>query len=201
MTGIVQPFRNIPMKKAKKPQTPKKPAKWYAPTKAVFARLEALGAPRKDIFEGWIPSQHWSKVTMRDGESLGVVDGYRAFGNGKRIITKAVDRFHKAKATIVDIETGKNSRDHGHILMPEALAGRRVSAEHKRKMADEAAEARRVAKGGLTDHEIEIVWKRPGISSTEERAEQIGIPRATLYAKLGKSGASAGRRPKHLLEA
>lgn len=137
---------------------------------------------------------------MREGEILGVVDGYRAFGNGKRIITKAVDRVHKAKATILDIETGKNSRDHGHILMPEALAGRRVSAEHRRRMADEAAEKRRVAKGGLTNHEIELIWKTPGIASTEERAEQIGIPRSTLYAKLKVSGASAGRRPKHLLE-
>jgi hypothetical protein len=189
------------MKKAKHPLTPRKPAKWYAPTKAAFIRLEALGAPRKDIFEGWVPAQHWTKVKMREGETLGVVDSYRAFGNGKRIITKAVDRFHEQKATIVDFEMGKNSRDHGHILMPEALAGRHISAEHRRRMADEAAEKRRVAKGGLTDHEIELIWKRPGIASTDERAEQIGIPRSTLYAKLKRSGATPGRRPKHLIEA
>ena len=39
-----------------------------------------------------------------------------------------------------------------------------------------------------------------GIMSADERAKYIGIPRSTLYALFGASGAVAGRRPKHLIE-
>ena len=39
-----------------------------------------------------------------------------------------------------------------------------------------------------------------GIMSADERAKYIGIPRSTLYAMFGASGAVAGRRPKHLIE-
>ena len=137
---------------------------------------------------------------MKSGEALGVVDGYRAFGEGKRIITKAVDRFHAQGATIFDIETECDSRTHGHILLSEALGSRRRSAESKRRMADEATEARRIKAGGMSDREAEIEWKKSSIMSTDERAELVGIPRSTLYVRWGRSGALSGRRPKHLLE-
>ncbi len=187
------------MTKAKKPETRPEPVRWYAPTQKAFDRLAALGAPKRAIYEGW-KAEHWSKFKMRQGEVLGVLDGYRAFGDGVRIITKALDHFHGHGATIVDIETGRDSRAHGHILMAEATSPRRQSAEYKRKMADEKAEKRLESKAGMSKHEIEIEWKKPGIMSADERAKYLRIPRATLYAKFGPSGASAGRRPKHLLE-
>jgi len=188
------------MKKAKQPQTPPKPARCYAPDKKTFERIAATGYNRNHIFKGWTVAEHWDKVTMRGGEALGVVDGYRAFGTGVRVITKAVDRIHAQNAVIVDIETGQDSCRHGHILISEATGPRRMSAEYRRKMADEKAEKRLEAKAGMSKHEIEIEWKKPGIMSADERAKYLRIPRATLYAKFGHSGASAGRRPKHLLE-
>lgn len=183
----------------KKAIQPKMPVRWYAPTQKAFDRLMALGAPKRAIYEGW-KAEHWRKVTMRQGESLGVLDGYSAFGGGARLISKAVDHFHGHGATIVDVETGRDSRAHGHILMAEATSPRRQSAEYKRKMADEKAEKRLESRAGMSKHEIEIEWKKPGIMSADERAKFLRIPRSTLYAKFGDSGAAAGRRPKHLLE-
>lgn len=185
------------MKKAIQPKTP---ARCYAPDKKAFDRIAATGYNRNHIFKGWTVAEHWSKVKMRKGETLGVIDGYRAFGSGVRAITKAVDHFHADGTVIVDIETGQDSKTHGHILISEATGPRRMSAEYREKMADEAAMKRLESAAGLTRHEIEIEWKKPGIMSADERARFLRIPRSTLYAKFKKSGASAGRRPKHLLE-
>jgi len=67
-------------------------------------------------------------------------------------------------------------------------------------MADEKAEARRVKAGGLSNREAQIIWQKASAMSADERAEYIRIPRSTLYKMFGKSGAPAGRRPKHLIE-
>ena len=75
-----------------------------------------------------------------------------------------------------------------------------MSDEYKRKMADERAAERRESAAGMSDREIEIEWKKPGIMSADERADCLNIPRSTLYKQVGESGAKAGRRPKHLLE-
>lgn len=187
------------MKKAKQPDPRSEPIRWYAPDQKAFDRLLALGVRKGAIYEGW-KAEHWSKIIMRQGESLGVLDGYRAFGDGIRLISKAVDHFHRHGATIVDIETGRDSRTHGHILASEATGPRRMSAEYRRKMADEKAEARRTKAGGMPSREAQIEWKKPNIMSADERAKHIGIPRSTLYKMFGPSGAAAGRRPKHLLE-
>ena len=187
------------MKKVIQPQKPKIPVRWYAPDQKAADRLLALGATERGLYRG-DKGQIPGKFKMRPGEFLGVVDGYRAFGGGIRAITKAVDLIHKNGATVLDVETGQDSRTHGHILASEATSPRRQSAEYKRKMADEKAEKRLESKSGMTKHEIEIEWKKPGIMSADERAKYLRIPRATLYAKFGPSGAAAGRRPKHLLE-
>lgn len=184
------------MKKVIQPQTP---VRWYAPDQKAADRLLALGATERGLYRGW-KGQIPGKFKMRPGEFLGVVDGYRAFGSGIRAITQAVDLIHKDGATILDLDTSRDSRTHGHILASEATGPRRMSAEFKRKMADAKAEKRLESKAGMSKHEIQIEWKKPGIMSADERAKYLRIPRATLYAKFGKSGASAGRRPKHLLE-
>lgn len=184
------------MKKISQPQTP---VRWYAPDQKAADRLLALGATERGLYRGW-KGQIPGKFKMRPGEFLGVVDGYRAFGSGIRAITQAVDLIHKDGATILDLDTGRDSRTHGHILASEATGPRRQSAEYKRKIADENAEKRLESKAGMSKHEIQIEWKKPGIMSADERAKYLRIPRATLYAKFGPSGAAAGRRPKHLLE-
>lgn len=187
------------MRKAKQPKPPPVPVRWYAPDQDAADRLLALGATERGLYRGW-KGQIPGKFKMRPGELLGVVDGYRAFGNGQRAITAAIDAIHADGATVIDVETGQNSRDHGHILMPAAIGPRRQSAQYRKKMADEAARKRRESAAGMLDHEIRIEWKKPGIMSADERAAFLCIPRSTLYREFGPSGASPGRRPKHLIE-
>jgi len=191
--------KNISMKKSKKAQILPNPVRWYAPDEKAFARLKALGAPERAIYRGW-KGEVPGKFRMRVGEVLGVVDGYRAFGTGKREIKKAVDAIHDNGAFIQDVETGQDSCRHGHRLFDDATAPRRHSAEYRRQMADEKAEARRVKAGGLSNREAQIIWQKASAMSADERAEYIRIPRSTLYKMFGKSGAPAGRRPKHLIE-
>ena len=187
------------MNKISRPKSPPVAVRWFAPDEKAADRLLALGATERGLYRGW-KGQIPGKFKMRPGEFLGVVDGYRAFGTGIRAITKAVDLIHADGASVLDVETGKDSRTHGHALISEATGPRRMSAEYKRKMADEKAEKRLESKAGMSKHEIQIEWKKPGIMSADERAKYLRIPRATLYAKFGPSGASAGRRPTHLLE-
>ena len=187
------------MKKAKQPKSPPVAVRWYAPDEKAAARLLALGATERGLYRGW-KGQIPGKFKMRPGEFLGVVDGLRAFGTGKRVINQMVEAIHSDGATVLDLETGKDSRTHGTAMFSEATGPLRMSAEFKRKMADEKAEARRIKAGGMAKREAQIEWKKAGIMSADERAELIGIPRSTLYALFGPSGATAGRRPKHLLE-
>jgi hypothetical protein len=187
------------MKKTKKTQILPKPVRWYAPDQKAFDRLVALGATERAIYRGW-KGELPGKFRMREGEVLGVVDGFRAFGTGKREIKKAIGSIHDCGAFVQDVETGQDSCRHGHLLFDAATSPRRHSAEYRRQMADEKAEARRVKAGGLSNREAQIVWQKASAMSADERAEYIRIPRSTLYKMFGKSGAPAGRRPKHLIE-
>ena len=170
----------------------------YAQNDATRKKLEAMGWPRKKIYEAK-EGETWDKITLYKGEWLGILGGLKAFG-GKVKIKSALARFEKQDAVVVDLETGQNSRDNKIDMFEAATGPRRMSAEFKRKMADERAAARRESAAGMSDREIEIEWKKPGIMSADERAAFLNIPRATLYKEFGESGAKAGRRPKHLLE-
>src|SRR5579871_6158636 len=99
------------------------PVRWYAPNKKAAARLEALGATKMKLYEAE-KGETWDKITMRQGECLGVVDGFRAFGMTKREIHNAVDRFHSQGATILDVETGQDSRTHGPAMFDVATGPR-----------------------------------------------------------------------------
>lgn len=189
LTGIVQPSKKYSMKNGK---ALPKPARWYAPDKKAEARLLALGAPRRSIYRAH-EGETVGKFRMRRGEYLGIVDGLRAFG-GKRGIDKAVAIIHGDGATIIDIETGKDSRSNGISMYKEALSPRRQSEEYKKVMRDERMDKRRKANGQMLKRDAYVVWMTPGMS-TEEKEAATGWPRATLYAMFGKTGAPAGRRP------
>lgn len=182
------------MKKTKKAQILPKPIRWYALDEKAEKRLLALGAPQRAIYRGWkceIPG----RFKMRPGEVLGVVDGYRAFGIGKRAIAKAVDAIHADGATIVDVETGRDSRAHGHILFDDATSPRRKSPEYLKLMAEERADAYRKKHRQMMKAQAYVIWKKAGMS-VDEKAEITGWSRAALYNAFGKTGAPAGRPPK-----
>jgi hypothetical protein len=168
---------------------PEKPVRWYAPTKKVLARLLALGVPKGAIYDAE-KGETWDKITMRHGESLGVLDGLRGFG-GKRSIKGALARFHDQGATVVDIETGQDSRTHGVAMYAEATSTRRKMPESE-KLA--RAEARRKKDGKMLKRDAYEVWR--GIGTVEQKEEATGWSRAALYAEFGKTGAPAGRPPK-----
>lgn len=169
-----------------------KAVRGYAPNKRAVARLIASGLTMRQIYEAE-KGQTWDRFTMRDGEILGVVDGLRAFG-GLREIRKAVDRFHGQGATILDVETGKDSRTHGISMRDDVTKPDRQSPEYL-KLLEEKADARRKKDGKMLKREALVVWRNPALT-IKEKAAITGWPDSTLNAAFGPSGAPAGRRPK-----
>jgi hypothetical protein len=153
-----------------------------------------MGIPKSKIYHGWTKTEHWDRVTMRDGECIGIVGGLLAFG-GLRDIPKAVKRFHDQGATILDIETQQDSRTHGVAMRDDATKPRRQSPEYIRLLNEERAEARRKKKGKYGKREAYVIWRNPKLS-IEEKRDITGWAPSTLNAVFGPSGAPAGRRPK-----
>lgn len=176
-----------------KDKLPQIPSRWYASDAKAEARLLALGATERGLYRGY-KGQEIGKFRMRPGEFLGVVDGYRAFGRGKREITKAVDAIHADGATVLDVETGKDSRNHGHVLFDAATAPRRQNDEDRKLMAEQRADAYRKKHGMASKKEAHIIWHKIG-PSVEAKAAATGWSRAALYGEFGKTGAPSGRRP------
>lgn len=175
-------------------KTAPKPARGYAPNKKAVDRLMAAGLLRGQIYEAE-KGETWDKISMRSGESLGVVDGLRAFGLGKRTITKAVDRFHGQGATILDVETGKNSRTNGHVMFDVATGPRRLTDQDKEIMAEERASKFRKKHGMASKAEAHKIWHTIG-PSVDAKVAATGWSKGALYKAFGKTGSPAGRRPK-----
>lgn len=170
------------------------PARWYASSKKVAARLEALGVPDAKVYFA-DKGQTWDKITMRQGEFLGVLDGLRAFGMGKREIHKAVDRFHSQGATILDIETGHDSRSHGPAMFDVATGPRRLLEADKNLMAQARADAYRKKRNMMSKADAHKTWHMVG-PSIQAKVDATGWSRAALYGEFGRTGTPLGRRPK-----
>lgn len=170
------------------------PARWYASTKKAAARLEGLGVPKMKIYEAE-KGETWDKITMRQGECLGVLDGLRAFGMGKREIHKAVDRFHSQGATILDIETGHDSRAHGPTMFDVATGPRRLLEADRHLMSEARADAYRKKHGMASKAAAHKIWHMVG-PSIQAKVEATGWSRAALYNEFGRTGTPLGRRPK-----
>lgn len=180
-------------------KTPPKAARWYAPDQKAESRLLAAGADTRHIYRAW-KGEVPGKFKMRRGEYLGVVDGLRAFGPGKKAIKEAVDAIHADGASVLDIETGQDSRNDGVAMATEASSPRKLSPEARRLMGEEQAEKHRKKNGQMLKREAYAVWKNPNLS-VEEKAEITRWSKSALYAAFKASGAPAGRRPKHLQKA
>ena len=175
---------------------PSKPTRWFAPDDKARKKLEALGVRRCFIYEAK-EGERWEKITMKSGEGLGVIGGWKAFG-GKVAIKKAEARFHGQGATVIDVMTGQNSRSHSASMFQDATGARRFTPEEKAARAKEAANKRRKASGAMLDYDARIEWHRKDGKSVDEKAEYIGWPRSSLSAMFGPSGNPPGRRPKQV---
>jgi hypothetical protein len=171
-----------------------KPIRYYAGTKKVFARMVDMGVRGKDIYEGWEPSEHWSKITLKSGERLGTVDGLRSFG-GKVAIRKALERFHGQGVTVHDIVTGQDSKTHGVTMRDAALEPEKPSEAY-------LAEKRRqeiVDRAKMSEREMLVHWRNPKLKLAEVLA-LIGLTRSLAYQLLKPRGVGVGRPPKHLAD-
>jgi hypothetical protein len=179
-----------------KPKSSPKIVRWYAPDKKALDRLVYLGANKDHIFHGWTKSEHWEQVKMRKGETLGVVDGLRAFGTTKRPVKAAVARFHGQGATIVDIESGKDSRTHGIEMLDEIEKPAKPSAEYLAQLQEERREAWRQKHRVMPKEKAYIRWKDPVMSVKEKLDLMFGWTKDMAYRAFGPTGRPAGRRHK-----
>ncbi len=171
-----------------------KPIRYYAGNRKVFARMVDMGIRSRDIYEGWEPSEHWSKIRLKSGERLGTVDGLRSFG-GKVAIRKALEHFHGQGVTIVDIISSMDSKIHGVTMRDAALEPEKPSAEY-------LAEKRRqeiVDRAKMSEREMMVHWRNPKLKLAEVLA-LIGLTRSLAYQLLKPRGVGVGRPPKHLAE-
>lgn len=179
----------------KKIVTPQKAVRGYARHEKDAKRLEAAGLLPRQIYradKGEVPG----KFKMRPGEFLGVVDGLLAFGPTRRPFAAAVALIHAQGATILDVETGLNSRDNGVAMMDTALNPPKPSPEYLAEVARQRAEKRRKDNGVMAIREATIIWRNPKLSVVEAIDLMHGWRPATAYKVLGRRDVPAGRRPK-----
>lgn len=174
-----------------------KPIRYYAPDDTARRRLEARGVPRPSIYEAK-DGETWDKIRLKQGEVLGVMDGLRWFG-GAVAIRKACERFHDQGATIVDIETGRDSRTHGVTMRDAAMEPVRLSAEELAARRRTEAIQRQIENGGLPEREALIHWRDARLS-TDEALNKIGWTKSMAFKILKARGVPAGRRSLQLTE-
>ena len=184
----------------KSPKTAQPPARWYAPDEKTQKRMIVLGVPKGKIYMGWTKAECWERVTMRNGEVLGVVDGLRAFGKTKRPVKLAVTHFHDQGATVLDIETGKDSRAHGIAMLDEIEKPPKPSAEYLAKLQEERREAWRQKHGVMPKAKAYIIWRHPVMSVAEKLDLMHGWTKDVAYREFKETGRPAGRRHKKLGE-
>lgn len=179
----------------KSPKPAPQAVRGYARDQKDAKRLEAAGLLPRQIYradKGEVPG----KFKMRQDEFLGVVDGLLAFGKGRRAIDAAVTLVHSWGATVLDVETGRNSRASGVQMMNEALDPPKPSPEYMAELARQKAATRRRESGQMAEREALIIWRNPKFSVAEAIDLMHGWRPATAYKVLGARGVTAGRRPK-----
>lgn len=184
------------MAKTKNPEIRPKAIRWYAPDEKAAKRLVALGAVKAHIYHGWTKTEAWDRINMRRGETLGVVDGLRAFGKTKRPVKQAVAHFHEQGATILDIETGKDSRAHGIAMLDEIEKPPKPSAEYMAQLQEEKREAWRQKHGVMPKEKAYIIWRHPVMSVAEKLDLMHGWTKDLAYREFKETGRPAGRRHK-----
>lgn len=175
--------------------TNKTAVRGYARHEKDAKRLITAGIPDKYIYRA-DKKEVIGKFKMRKGEYLGVVDGLLAFGTGRRAIDVAVKLIHDQGATVLDVETGRDSRASGVQMLNEALDPPRPSKEYMAELARQKAVVARVARGVMLERDAIVIWRNPKFSVAEAIDLMHGWRPATAYKVLGRRDVPAGRRPK-----
>jgi len=155
-----------------------KVARGYARDESDSKRLKAAGV--KTIYRA-DRGETLDRFRMRNGEFLGVVDGLRAFG-GRREIGKAVKLIHSWGCTVIDAETGLQSRQDGVEMMRQAIAPK-LKPGRAEELQILSAKSR-TDDGRLSKRKAEMIWRNRGYT-VEETVELSGWPQATAYHVFG----------------
>lgn len=162
----------------------------YAATPADEKRLRALGVT-KPIYLGY-KGEVLGKWKMRRGEILGVVRGFRTFGDTRRDWIHAEELVHAEGAVILDLDTGLRSDKNCAKMISYAINPRRPSEEYRAMQVLSVTKRMKSQKRKKTRAHAKI-WFNTKLS-VKEKVDLIGIPHNALYALYGKTGAPAGRR-------
>lgn len=161
-------------------QTPIKIARGFARDEKDERRLRAAGV--RTIFRA-DKNEGLSRIKMRDGEYLGVVDGLKALADHRAIIAKEVKKIHDAGATVIDAETGLQSRIDGVEMMRLALAPKGISKERSAEFQAQSVKSR-LDDGRMDERRAKALW-HDDRHKLEEFEEITGWPRSTANAKWG----------------
>jgi len=153
----------------------------------------ALGVPRRKIYRA-DEGQTLGKFKMRKGEFLGVVNGLRGLviGDSKKAIDEAVDKVHGWGATVLDIETGFDSRTHGVKMFRLAFAPKGPAPEIARDMQAASVQSRR--EGQMPIAKAENIWDDPRYHTVPHALEAMGWAPATAYKYFGPRYSRATRK-------
>ena len=145
-------------------------------------RLRAKGV--KNIYRA-DKGQTIDKFRMRAGELLGVVEGFRAFGEAKGAMIAAERRVHAVGAAIFDVETELRSDRNGAEMMAVSLGVLRPSDEY-REMQAKSVEARRKRSGRMPEAKARVIWFNPKLKRLEAAALMgKGWSPASAYRAFG----------------
>ena len=168
-------------------------ARAYAQDEKAEAKLMALGIPMSKIYRA-SKGQTLDKVKLRKGEFLGVVGGLRGLvaGDSKKEIVAAIDRVHEQGATVLDLETGLNSRVDGVKMHYLAFAPKGPEPDIAREMQAKSTAARQGKR--MAVEKAEIIWDDPRYRTLEHALEAMGWKQATAYHWFGKRFSRATRK-------
>jgi hypothetical protein len=179
----------------------------FSPVKSQETSLLAYGVtPRAIYVEGRGPETLGALTkAVRSGQFIGVVGGYRVFGENRKQIMAAVRAIRARGGIIIDIETGERSDREGDEMLDRAI--RRIHGEATFGSPDRAAELG--AQGGTARSQAmkaarlsvklaRRIWFDKSIT-TAEAVERMGPgwSKPTAIREFGKSGRPRGAfRPK-----
>lgn len=179
----------------------------FSPVKSQETSLLAYGVtPRAIYVEGRGPESFEALLkAIREGQFVGVVGGYRVFGENRTQIMAAVRALRGKGAVIIDIETGERSDREGDEMLDRAI--RRIHGEATFGSPARAAELG--AQGGAAKSEAmrrarlpvklaKRIWFDKSISTAEAvRRMGPGWSKPTAIREFGASGRPRGAfRPK-----
>jgi hypothetical protein len=168
----------------------------YARDEKDAKRLIAKGLKERQIYRR-DHNEELGHFKMRRGELLGVVDGFRVFGDSRSEIMKAVRLIQSWEAVAIDVESGERSDRNGAEMLDRGLS-KRVAEERmpggKRARDMQAASVKARVNGRMPEREALKFWRDATLTGPQALACMTKWSYRAAYDKLGKRNLPPGRR-------